>query len=213
MKNTIEQIDKKREVGKLPHTNDRYACQTYAFTVTLKKKHNFMTSMIILFFFLTIVTGCTKKDFFTDSELEMVEVYSTGDKFSMISSTGDTLTFTIKDRQLEKKKRNCAECFGPTKYEELTYELNISSISGRQYEGKFWAVSLEEQKNLIQYNINTPNPNAAFIGEFDVSSTTNNITLGNVNYSNASCDNRTCYSQDIGFLRFSDPSDTLTLIP
>ena len=212
MKKITKQHDKKQYFGKPLRTSYRCPCQIQAFTLIIKKKHNFMTSIILLFFLLTTVVGCTKKDFFTESELEMVEVYSTGDKFSMASSTGDTLVFTIKDRKLEKKKWKCAECFGPTKYEELTYKLNISSISGNQYEGKFLASSLEDQKNLMQYNFTTNN--CVFIGEFDITSATENITVGNTNYSNANCDNNACYSQSIGFIRFIDNScDTITLIP
>jgi len=173
-----------------------------------KKKYNFIASILLLFSFLTVLVGCTKREYFKDSELKMVDVYSVGDRFLMASTSGDTLTFIIASRKLEKKKNN--DGFGTMKYEELTYNFVIYSTSGNNYVG-FFKISSLDFPNSMWYSFDSDS--CLYAGIFDISTATNNITVNNINYTNANCEDDACYSSNIGFIKFNSRSDTLTLIP
>ncbi|MEM6265020.1 MAG: hypothetical protein AAGI38_21085 [Bacteroidota bacterium] len=178
----------------------------------MKKIREFIISRVLLLLFLPMVIGCSTEDFFTDAELALAEVYSPGDSFSMLSNTGDTLILTIKERTLEEKELGSGEWISKTRYEELRYTLDISNNSGDRTEGEFWIDSQEFE--ALAFDFKTPEPiDNRFNGSFYFILDTADMPVNNVNYPDATCGRDACYSPSIGFVRFFDTRDTLTLIP
>lgn len=157
--------------------------------------------------FLIMMTGCYSEEYFTKTQLERADIYNEGDQFTMLSNDGDTLTFTITERRLEQKKRKkCAECFAPTKYEVLIFEIDIS---GDDSDNEFSVSSDIANK----YNYKFKAINTHFGGAFDLSLPKKSIVINGSTYNNSNCRPGTCYSFEKGFLRFNNHGDTLVLLP
>ena len=165
--------------------------------------------------FITIALtfySCTNEDYFTEEELKIIDVYSSGDKFKMINTKNDTFTFIVRDRKIEKKKWNCAECFGPTKYEELIYELEIETPNKEKFSGKVSSSSLEEQLDL-HFEMMVLNCSLSGIIEIPPGYKIDTLEVNGVIYPYVYCaGGKACFAKGAGFIRFNLCGDTLNLI-
>ncbi len=166
--------------------------------------------MLVIFYFIllsTLMTSCEINEPFTEEELKRASVYSEGDQFTMATNYGDTLTFTVDSKTVEKKGRGIFA----NSYQELEYNLSINSTRSGQHSGRIYARSLKDFKNLLIYNLEIKKKYIS--GGFDLSTATDTVVINGITYHNSNCNSLSCFSLDKGFLKFTKGSDTLVLLP
>jgi hypothetical protein len=142
---------------------------------------------------------------FKEEELQRANVYSKGDQFSMVANYGDTLTFTVEDKTLEKRGGGVFT----DSYQQLIYRL---SINNSQFGGEIYVKSLPNSENELIYEIDITE-NKHIDGGTDLSMTTDTVVINGITYPNANCNETSCLSNKNGYLRFNEYNDTLTLLP
>jgi hypothetical protein len=161
---------------------------------------------------LTVLASCIPSErYFTEEELDIVDVYYEGEQFRMLRSNGDTLRFTIAEKTLQKKKKsNCAECSGPFKYEELSYRLHTSTNGCSSDDCRIWVNTLSRRlymRSSFVFDNNLIRPT------IELDSLVNTIVINGKNYPNSKCEDGICFSSGVGFTKFIIYNDTLTLLP
>jgi len=189
-------------------TNSKYKMDHKLDKITCRAANHWLSIIVIINAVLLsiIMTSCTKEQF-TDEELRLSNLYSTGDQFKMVTNYADTLTFTIEDKKLKEAGGN----YG-TKYEILLYYLSINSINSGQHSGKFEIRSHpDSKKNLMFFSLSFGRTRIS--DYFDLKTATETVVIRGDTYSNANCNRSSCLSLDQGFLKFTKQSDTLVLLP
>lgn len=90
-------------------------------------------------------------------------------------------------------------------------KIEITSHDGKIYNGEFYSNASSRPLNL-SYRFNV---GSCYFGLIEIAFTSKNDTIVEVNgvvYNDAYCDEYACFAKGIGFIKFSNSCDTLTLI-
>ena len=170
---------------------------------------NLIIGFLYIVLFIASTTSCeTEAHYkFSDAQLERAEIYSVGEQFSMANSSGDTLTFAIDSKEIKKVDNNPYH----NSWQKLTYYVTITTDKEDVYKGNYHFRALPEWENSLIYSFNTKNE--FFSANIKMSKANDTIIVNGVEYTNTNCNKFICFSLNQGFLKLTQPADTLVLLP
>ena len=121
--------------------------------------------------FSLLLCSCTSENFYTQDELDKLQLVEPGNSYGLVSSDGDVLTITIDKKYLEEPLEK--RYLGPsTRYHRLEYHCSLQLNGSSTRNARLRANSMNEARTELSFNFRVDDYEAeGFIETSHLSST------------------------------------------